>query len=302
MSRLSPSSSYTAGSRSGASRGGGRPQARRQREPEPAPPGAPRWQEWGGSKKQQEADARFLRQDGDANLAKFVARIPRIQRYADYREMLAKQKDIDALIVATPDHTHAVIASAAMDLGKHVYVQKPMCLVGVRGAAPREARRRDEGAARRWAIRATRATSTAAAWTISRPASSATYRTSTCGPTGRFWPQGLPRPKPFTADRSRRLSQEMVLQAAMGAVKGSATPPSTLAWDLFLGVAPVVEHDPIYHPFNWRGWVDWGQGALGDMGAHLIDFPVWGARARPADDRSRPRRRRSTTSRFRWRR
>ncbi|MGH9373381.1 MAG: gfo/Idh/MocA family oxidoreductase, partial [Vicinamibacterales bacterium] len=54
-----------------------------------------------------------------------------------------------------------------------------------------------------------------------------------------------------------------------------ATPPSTLSWDLFLGVAPVVEYDPIYHPFNWRGWVDWGQGALGDMGAHLIDFPVW---------------------------
>jgi predicted dehydrogenase len=48
-----------------------------------------------------------------------------------------------------------------------------------------------------------------------------------------------------------------------------------LAWDLFLGVAPDVEYHPVYHPFNWRGWVDWGQGALGDMGAHLIDFPVW---------------------------
>ena len=46
-----------------------------------------------------------------------------------------------------------------------------------------------------------------------------------------------------------------------------------LSWDLFLGVAPDVEYHPIYHPFNWRGWVDWGQGALGDMGAHLIDHP-----------------------------
>ncbi len=51
--------------------------------------------------------------------------------------------------------------------------------------------------------------------------------------------------------------------------------PEELNWDLFLGVAPEVPYHPIYHPFNWRGWVDWGQGALGDMGAHLIDHPFW---------------------------
>jgi hypothetical protein len=51
--------------------------------------------------------------------------------------------------------------------------------------------------------------------------------------------------------------------------------PDELSWDLFLGVAPDVDYHPIYHPFNWRGWVDWGQGALGDMGAHLVDHPVW---------------------------
>jgi hypothetical protein len=56
---------------------------------------------------------------------------------------------------------------------------------------------------------------------------------------------------------------------------GSYPVPDTLSWDLFLGVAPDVEYHPLYHPFNWRGWVDWGQGALGDMGAHLIDHPVW---------------------------
>ena len=53
------------------------------------------------------------------------------------------------------------------------------------------------------------------------------------------------------------------------------TPSDQLSWDLFLGVAPQVDYHPIYHPFNWRGWVDWGQGALGDMGAHLIDHPFW---------------------------
>ncbi len=57
---------------------------------------------------------------------------------------------------------------------------------------------------------------------------------------------------------------------------GDGYPPSDqLSWDLFLGVAPDVDYHPLYHPFNWRGWVDWGQGALGDMGAHLIDHPVW---------------------------
>jgi predicted dehydrogenase len=51
--------------------------------------------------------------------------------------------------------------------------------------------------------------------------------------------------------------------------------PASLDWNLFLGAAPEVPYHPIYHPFNWRGWVDWGQGALGDMGAHLIDHPFW---------------------------
>jgi hypothetical protein len=57
---------------------------------------------------------------------------------------------------------------------------------------------------------------------------------------------------------------------------GNYPVPDSLSWDLFLGVAPFVDYHPVYHPFNWRGWVDWGQGALGDMGAHLIDHPVWG--------------------------
>jgi predicted dehydrogenase len=61
----------------------------------------------------------------------------------------------------------------------------------------------------------------------------------------------------------------------MAGPSGSYPVPDKLSWDLVLGVAPVVEYHPLYHPFNWRGWVDWGQGALGDMGAHLIDHPVW---------------------------
>ena len=63
--------------------------------------------------------------------------------------------------------------------------------------------------------------------------------------------------------------------ALAAALVGNYPPADQLSWDLFLGVAPPVDYHPIYHPFNWRGWVDWGQGALGDMGAHLIDHPFW---------------------------
>src|SRR5688572_18918663 len=77
------------------------------------------------SKPQMDADARRPAQDNAANLKKFVEQqLPKVNRYTDYREMLDKQKDLDGIVVATPDHMHAAIASAAMDVGKHVYVQK----------------------------------------------------------------------------------------------------------------------------------------------------------------------------------
>ena len=80
------------------------------------------------SKAQVTANARRPRIDNAAALRRFTSeQIPRLKRYRDYREMLDKQKDIDAIVVATPDHMHAVVALAAMDLNKHVYVQKPLC-------------------------------------------------------------------------------------------------------------------------------------------------------------------------------
>ncbi|MGB9419313.1 MAG: hypothetical protein WBR14_00250, partial [Candidatus Acidiferrum sp.] len=59
------------------------------------------------------------------------------------------------------------------------------------------------------------------------------------------------------------------------AMAGNYPIPDTLSWDLFLGVGPTVPYHPIYHPFNWRGWTDWGCGAIGDMGAHLLDVSMW---------------------------
>jgi len=91
-----------------------------------------------------------------------------------------------------------------------------------------------------------------------------------------YWPQGVSRPEPLkeSADafrwKGRRAGAGLAVPRA-----GSFVIPETLAWNLFLGVAPAVEYHPIYHPFNWRGWVDWGVGAIGDMGAHLIDHSMW---------------------------
>ena len=65
------------------------------------------------------------------------------------------------------------------------------------------------------------------------------------------------------------------MQAGVSAMASTAPPPSTLSWDLFLGVAPVVEYSPLYHPFNWRGWWDFGTGAPGDMGCHNADAAYW---------------------------
>ena len=89
------------------------------------------------------------------NAKRFVEQnLPKLQKYRDYREMLEKQKDIDAVIIATPDHMHAPIAAMAMDLGKHVYVQKPLCW-SVEEARVLAGRRRRRRLSRKWATRAT---------------------------------------------------------------------------------------------------------------------------------------------------
>jgi predicted dehydrogenase len=175
-------------------------------------------------------------------------------RYADFREMLAKQRDIEGVVVATPDHSHAVIAKAAMEAGKHVYVQKPLTYsvhearvlsatarrtkvvtqMGNQGHSSNEARLINEwiaagiiGPVREVYV-----------WT-NRP----------------IWPQGI-------APTAAAMAVEQ-------------PPPAGLDWDLYLGPVPDVPYHSVYHPFNWRGWVDFGVGAIGDMGAHLIDHPFW---------------------------
>lgn len=262
---------------------------------QPPPPAAPRqagaprtpeptldFENWGPSKLQVAANQKWRPMPNREGVKRFVEeQLPRIKRHEDYREMLANQKDIDGLIIATPDHMHAPIASAAMAAGKHVYVQKPMCWsvgearhlakmaaanpklvtqMGNQGHSYDDARRGQDYLAA-GVIGEVREVHV---WT-NRPLA--------------YWPQGVPRPAKFDGDWkklgwgnagvNRRLADAFTK-------KTDSKIPKGLRWDLFLGAAPHVDYHPLYHPFNWRGWVDWGQGALGDMGAHLMDHPVWG--------------------------
>ena len=220
-------------------------------------------------------------------LQRLVDNVPKAKRYTDYREMLSQQKDIDAVIVATPDHMHAPIALAAMDLGKHVYVQKPLCWsVEEARLLAKKAKDNPKIATQMGNQGHSGAESRTTVEYIQQGAIGDVREVHvwTNRPLG-YWPQGLPRPKPLSAPTATASGQPPrplgwngrdVEQRVAAALATDATPPSKdLQWDLFLGVAPQVEYHPVYHPFNWRGWVDWGQGALGDMGAHLIDFPFW---------------------------
>jgi len=173
------------------------------------------------------------------------------KQYKDYREMFDKQKDIDAVMVATPDHSHALAAVMAMRLGYHVYVQKPLTHSVYESRVLRDTARiygvatqmgnqgnSDDGIRDicEWIWAGTIGEITHVdAWT-NRP----------------IWPQGLERP-----EKEQRV-------------------PKTLDWDLFIGPARWRPYNEIYHPWNWRGWWDFGTGALGDMACHILD-PVFKA-------------------------
>jgi predicted dehydrogenase len=176
---------------------------------------------------------------------------PQAKTYSDFRRMLDQVRDrIDAVVVTTPDHTHAVIAKAALDLGKHVYCEKPLT------HSIHEARVLAETAVRQKV--ATQMGNAGHSSEGMRRVVEA-IRAGVIGPvrevhawTNRpIWPQGVDLP----ADRP--------------------PVPATLHWDLWIGPAPERPYHPAYHPFKWRGWWDFGTGALGDMGCHIIDAAFW---------------------------
>ena len=184
----------------------------------------------------------------DRQIGATVKKFPKAKGYRDFREMLAKEgKNIDAVSVSTPDNTHAVASLAAMQMGKHVYLQKPMThdiyearilteaakkyrvvtQMGNQGGSGNGVRRTQELLPLIGEVHAVQC------WT-NRP----------------VWPQGIPTPT------------------------GKHDIPKELDWDLWIGPAKMIDFNPAYLPFNWRGWWAFGTGALGDMACHIMD-PVF---------------------------
>ncbi|HKV26089.1 MAG TPA: Gfo/Idh/MocA family oxidoreductase [Candidatus Acidoferrum sp.] len=203
--------------------------------------------------------------------------LPKAKRYQDYREMLEKQKDIDAVLVATPDHMHAHVALAAMALGKHVYVQKPLTW-SIAEARQLSRRAQETKVATQMGNQGHSMNDARLTVEYVRAGAIGEVREVhvwTNRPLG-FWPQGVPRPEALKVPEDTLHWNGPGVNARLAAAMAGNYPvPEQLSWDLFLGVAPKIDYHPIYHPFNWRGWSDWGVGAIGDMGAHLIDHSMW---------------------------
>ncbi|MCB0686432.1 MAG: Gfo/Idh/MocA family oxidoreductase, partial [Saprospiraceae bacterium] len=181
-----------------------------------------------------------------------VKKFSKAKFFSDFRVMLDSMSDeIDAVTISTPDHTHAIAAMTAMSRGKHVYVQKPLT------HDIYEARLLTK-AARQYRVVTQMGNQGA-----SNPGQEQMVQWFNNGLIGKVdqvhvwtnrpvWPQGIPVPS------------------------GKVSLPKSLTkenWDLFIGTAQMVDYDPLYHPFKWRGWWNFGTGALGDMGCHLIDTP-----------------------------
>ena len=214
------------------------------------------------------------------------------KKYDDFRVMLDQQKDIDAVSIATPDHLHAVIAAAAMHAGKHVYVQKPLTY-SVWEARLLERLARETGVVTQMgnqghSMEGTRRINELIAANVIGPVREVHVWTDR---PQRYWAQGIPRPTPPAATPATpapapasnglppappRWNMRTVDNAVLRAMaENPQTPPPGLHWDLVVGPAPDTPYHPVYHPFSWRGWPEFGVSAIGDMGAHLIDQPYW---------------------------
>lgn len=195
------------------------------------------------------AEIGFLCDVDDRRAAKSVASFPKAKYYKDYRIMLDKEhKHIDAVSVSTPDHNHAIQAMAAMQLGKHVYVQKPLTHDIYEARALTEAARKykvvtqmgNQGASGD-GVRQLREWFNAGLL--------GDVHTVYCWTDRPVWPQGI------------AWSENKV------------EVPKGLDWNLWLGTAPYKDYVEKIVPFNWRGWWDYGTGALGDMACHIVEPP-----------------------------
>lgn len=199
--------------------------------------------------KTEKAEIAFLCDVDDRRAANSIARFPKAKYYKDWRELYDREsKNFDAVSVSTPDHTHAVAALPAMEMGKAVYVQKPLT------HDIYEARQLTE-AAEKYKVVTQMGNQGASSDGVRRlrewynAGVIGNVHTVYCFTDRPVWPQGIPWPETKTEV------------------------PKELDWDLWLGTAPYKDFIGGLVPFNWRGWWDYGTGALGDMGCHLVEAP-----------------------------
>jgi predicted dehydrogenase len=186
----------------------------------------------------------------DKQAGDMFQKFPDAKRYRDFRVMFDKEPGIDAVIISTPDHVHTIAALYAMNMGKHVYLQKPLTW------SVYEARRltetaRNAGVATQMGNQGHSGDGVRQVCEMIWSGAIGPVREVHCWTNRPVWPQGIPEALP-------------------------AEPvPDTLDWDLWIGPAPERPYNHGYAPFNWRGWWDFGCGALGDMGCHIMDPANW---------------------------
>ena len=187
----------------------------------------------------------------ERRLAKKGAAFPKAKKFTDYRKMLEElADDIDAVTVSTPDHSHAPASVMAMKLGKHCFTQKPLTWSVFEARTMRKLAR-EKGLCTQMGNQGTATNRLRTDVEIVRSGAIGNVTEVHVWTNRPVWPQGSGRPK------------------------GSDPVPPHLHWDLFLGPAPERPYvEGVYHPFKWRGWLDFGTGALGDMACHTMNMPV----------------------------
>ncbi|MGA1980638.1 MAG: Gfo/Idh/MocA family oxidoreductase [Sedimentisphaerales bacterium] len=182
---------------------------------------------------------------------------PQAKKYRDFRKMLEKEKNIDAVLVATPDHTHAVAAMMAIKMGKHVFCEKPLA------HSIYEVRKVTEAARENKKVQTQ----------MGNQGHSAEHIRMLCewiadGAIGKVTEVHAWSDRPVGG---QPWSDFLI----MARPKDTPPVPSTLDWDLWLGPAQFRPYNPDYCPTKWRSWWDFGCGALGDMGCHILDPAFW---------------------------
>jgi hypothetical protein len=181
--------------------------------------------------------------------------LPNVKFYSDWRELLEQEaKNIDAVTVSTPDHLHAAVASHAMKLGKHVYCQKPLTQTVYEARYLRQLAK-EHGVITQMGNQGSSEDGLRRAVEVVHSGLIGPVKQIHVWTNRPVWPQGIVRPP------------------------GEDPIPPTLKWDLWLGPAPLRPFKAgVYQPFNWRGWFEFGTGAMGDMACHTANMPFRAAK------------------------